>query len=280
MSENSSSGPSQACAFRHPAESLWRATAVFNPVGGLRGMVAPADIHAYRLEVPYKSPYRAMIKFLRARFASYTPGSQGDARFFRVEVTLVDGQVRLYFLKENLYLEGWSILHLGTEHYFAVDKIPGMTPQGLNDAAPRIPISLAYTGDISADHLSGQKLLGDLQTLYHYLRKIVTQVRHEEDQATAEAAFHRTIRMTAEMARFGGFHKSLMDGWPAPWSQGTVLKPVDKRVNPDFSWAVNSWDALSRKLRGEANRCEFEGLPVPRPVAELILDNGAPTHPR
>ncbi|MEV7286126.1 hypothetical protein AB0O01_16390 [Streptomyces sp. NPDC093252] len=251
-----------------------------------------------------------MIEFLRERFATYDPNGRGDARFFRVNVMLgideslketpaVDRQVRLYFLKENLYLEGWSILHNGTERYLAVDKRQGMTPLGLNDAAPRTAIPLAYAGNTSKDHLGADRFVKDLRYLHAFLSEELTPrpKNRNTNQEKAQASFHRIIRVTAEMARFGGFCKSFTTVWPVSWHQGTEIgadkrkkteseketenEPENGFKRPPFHWAVNNWDALSRKLRlDETANPVFKARPVTRDEAEQILKDGAPTHPR
>lgn len=240
-------------------------------------MVAPADIHAYNLDEPYKARYRKMIEFLRQRYATHTPGSLGDVRFFRVDVTLNVGQVRLYFLKQSLYLQGWSVLHNNAERYLAVDKAAGMRPEGLDDAGPNVRILIRYTADAATPTLSGDTLRTDLRSLHTYLTGLPPQRNNNQPPPwdDAQSAFHRVVRMTAEMARFGGFCKNFMTAWPRPWPQTAVIDPADNLTKPSFSWAVNEWDGLSRRVRLENVILQFEGRDVTRAEAEEIMKDGA-----
>ncbi|GAA4813044.1 hypothetical protein [Streptomyces ziwulingensis] len=240
-------------------------------------MIAPADLHAYNLDEPYGARYRKMIKFLRQRYATHTPGSSGDARFFRVDVTLKAGQVRLYFLKQSLYLQGWSVLHNNAERYLAVDKTEGMCPQGLADAGPNVRIQIGYTADAATRTLSGDTLRTDLLSLHTYLTGLPLQGKTNRPPPwdEAQSAFHRVVRMTAEMARFGGFCTSFMTTWPLPWPQSTVIDPANKTTELSFDWAVNEWDGLSKRVRREDVTLKCKGREVTQPEAEEIMGDGA-----
>lgn len=240
-------------------------------------MIAPADIHAYDLDEPYKDRYREMIEFLRQRYATHIPRSSGDVRFFRVDVTLNVGQVRLYFLKQNLYLQGWSVLHDNAERYLAVDKNAGMRPQGLDDAGPNVRILIRYAADAATPTLSGDTLRTDLRSLHTYLTGLLSQGNNKRTPPwnAAQSAFHRVVRMTAEMARFGGFCTSFMAAWPRSWPQTTVIDLANKPTQLSFSWAVNEWDGLSKRVRQKNVTLKFKGRDVTQPEAEEIMRDGA-----
>ncbi|WP_327318865.1 hypothetical protein [Streptomyces sp. NBC_01235] len=239
-------------------------------------MVAPEDIHAYDLGKPFKDHYRNMIEFLRQRYATHISRSSGDARFFRVDVTLDVGEVRLYFLKQSLYLQGWSVLlHNNAERYLAVDKTAGMRPQELADAGPNVRIPIRYTADAATPTLSGYTLQKDLRSLHTYLTDLLSQGNSNRPPPwnAAQSAFHRVVRMTAEMARFGGFCESFMATWPMPWPQTTAIDPAN---NLSFSWAVNEWDGLSKRAHRENVTLKFKERDVTQPEAEEIMGDGAP----
>jgi len=268
MSEIFSPGLLEGCAFRRSAESLWRARAVRLPICG---MVDPLDIHAYNLDTRYKRRYRKMIGFLRKNHE----GSEG--LFFRVDVTLEGGEkVGLYFLKRNLYLQGWSILpdDSGTtvERYLAVGKTP--LPEGLADEGPSVGIRIRYAADAVIPDLSAAKLQEDLLSLHAYLTRLLLQGNNPPPPwNNAERAFHSVVRMTSEMARFGGFCKSFTDAWPKPWPQSTVIAPASG-PKPPFSWAVNEWDGLSRKACRSDDSPIFNGRAVTLAEAEEIMEGG------
>ncbi|MEU3986309.1 ribosome-inactivating family protein [Streptomyces sp. NPDC026672] len=239
-------------------------------------MLASKDIHACDLNIPYRTRYRKMIGFLRQRYADHSPEDSGDERFFRVEVTLSAGQeVRLYFLKRDLYLEGWSVLHNGVEYYLAVDKT--ILPQGLDDAGPDVHISIGYTEDATKAKLSAETLVTDLGSLHSYLTKLLLPGNNNRTPPwdTTQRAFHRVVRMTAEMARFGGFCKIFTITWPGEWKQSTVIGRGDESTEPSFNWAVNKWDDLSRRFRREDVVPKFMGRDVTLAEAEEIMKDGA-----
>ncbi|MFJ6656910.1 ribosome-inactivating family protein [Streptomyces sp. NPDC091377] len=240
-------------------------------------VVQNGDTHAYA--AGYESDadsFRAMIQFLRLRFDPTIGTPQDpDARFVRVDFALDYGAkaVRVYILKQNLYVQGWSIGHVGaTERYLAA--VP-------SQAAPQQPTPVRTDRAISSNYseaapdfeLGGFQLITDLDLLYNHVDKLVKTGKGTP--AKAEEAFHRLIIMTAEMARFGGFCEEFLKDWPESWSQYTRLTTPAGAKTMYFNEAVKKWDDLSAVVRGTKPGLRYAGRDVGRAEATQIMGAGA-----
>ncbi|AZK97631.1 hypothetical protein B7R87_29895 [Streptomyces tsukubensis] len=240
-------------------------------------VMANGDTHAYA--ATYESDaaaFRAMIRFLRDHFNPNigTPPNP-DARFVRVDFELDYGAkaVRVYVLKRNLYVQGWSIGHVGTaERYLAARG---------SQVAPEQPVPVRTDQRVSSNYseaapdfdIGGFHLITDLETLYNHVDKVVRTGSGAPGKA--EEAFHRLIIMTAEMARFGGFCESFLTAWPELWSQYTRLPRPDGTETMYFNEAVKKWDDLSAVVRGTKPGLQYAGREVGPAEAGQIMGNGA-----
>ncbi|WP_186768230.1 ribosome-inactivating family protein [Streptomyces qinzhouensis] len=239
--------------------------------------MANGDTHTYA--AGYESDaatFRAMIQFLRDRFNPNIGTPQNpDARFVRVDFELDYGAkaVRLYILKQNLYVQGWSIGRVGTTEHF-------LAARG-NQAAPDQPAALQTNQRVSSSYseavpdfdIGGFQLINDLETLYNHVDKLVKTGSGAPEKA--EEAFHRLIIMTAEMARFGGFCEDFLTGWPELWSQYTRLTRPDGTETMYFNEAVKKWDDLSAVVRRTKPVIQYAAREVGPAEAEQIMGNGA-----
>ncbi|MFF3755350.1 ribosome-inactivating family protein [Streptomyces sp. NPDC002018] len=244
------------------------------------------DIHKFDMEVPVRARFNCMILFLRKRFGQYNAQQKLDECLFRVDFTLPEENrnsvVKLYFRKEDLYLQGWAIDYEGESRYFAAQG--GLVPQEATRSG-KGSISLAYGKDVSKVKLGQMEMTAQLEVLHGYLSKVVAAEEHsgrppdEKELGRAEKAFHTLARMTAEMARFDGFYLNFLGSWASEWSQSTTLAMdipgVSRKETQPFEEAITNWAKLSKKARGGTDSLTYQGSPVSQAEAELILRDGA-----
>ncbi|MGW6745584.1 ribosome-inactivating family protein [Streptomyces sp. NPDC055025] len=244
------------------------------------------DIHKCDMEVPVRARFNSMILFLRKRFSQYNARQKFDERLFRVDFQLPEDEgslvVKLYFQKEDLYLQGWAIDHNGESRYFAAEG--GVVPQETRRSGNGT-ISISYGTEVSKVKLGQAELTAQLKVLHTYLFKVVKaeersgKAPDEKDLAKAEKAFHTLARMTAEMARFDGFYRNFLGLWSSGWSQSTPLPMnlpgVARKETQPFEEAITNWAKLSKKVRGGTDSLTYQGSPVSQAEAELILMDGA-----
>ncbi|MGV9313935.1 ribosome-inactivating family protein [Streptomyces sp. NPDC003691] len=239
--------------------------------------MADGDVHTYAAGYESDAPaFREMIRFLRGHFNPGIGSPQNpDTRFVRVDFELDYGAkaVRLYVLKQNLYVQGWSIGRAGaTERFLAARG---------NQAAPEQPVPVQTNQRVNSNYseaapdfdIGGFQMINDLETLYNHVDKLVKTGSGIPEKA--EEAFHRLIIMTAEMARFGGFFENFLTVWPESWSQYTRLTRPDGTETMYFNEAVKKWDDLSAVVRGTKPGIRYAGREVGPAEAGQIMGNGA-----
>lgn len=235
-----------------------------------------------------------MLVFLRQRYAAYTAGQTGDARFFMVDVRL-DGTktVQLYFLKRNLYLRGWTH-DSGTDFMGAWDdKERALTDAQRRDLIPSGTtlrkgsdfVKAEYGKGADKERLSQNTMEGRLAKLHTYLADVVAGRR--DDTPGAEAALHVIARMTAEMARFGLFAKAFTQKWAAGMEQGHTVTvelhyspgQYKEYTTPPFRDAILKWAKLTKKSNGGTDTLTVLGKAIVQVEAEAIIGGGAKWRP-
>ncbi|WP_343950281.1 ribosome-inactivating family protein [Nonomuraea longicatena] len=202
--------------------------------------------------VPHGGCLREIVRFLRDRYNSYNADT-GDLRFCCVDLKLGGtrtnwqrtGTIQLYFLKENLYLVGWTIDNDPAYIKVGDDSFPQPAQAARRNPGKGFPV----------EHVSaaGHKLLGrqafedSVCELYDFLagKKAGKNVDHKGYML----AFSLVIRMTSELARFGAhFEDFIHRWWSDDWDQRNELTK-DGVSLPPFDAVINLWIKIRRKAR-------------------------------
>ncbi|WP_414507699.1 ribosome-inactivating family protein [Streptomyces sp. NEAU-L66] len=235
-----------------------------------------------------------MLVFLRQRYATFTPGQTGDARFFMADVRLdATRTVQLYFLKRNLYLRGWT--HDGGTDFMGAwdDKERALDEAGRRQLIPTGMtlrkgsdfVKAEYGQGADKETLSRSTMEGRLSKLHTYLGDVVAGRR--DDTAGAEAGLHVIARMTAEMARFGLFAKSFTQKWAAGLGQESTVTvklhyspgQYTDYTTPPFRDAILKWAKLTKKSNGGTDALTLLGKTVVQVEAEAMIGGGAKWRP-
>ncbi|MCD9145392.1 ribosome-inactivating family protein [Streptomyces albireticuli] len=235
-----------------------------------------------------------MLVFLRQRYATFTAGQAGDARFFRIGVRLdAERTVQLYFRKQNLYLRGWT-RDGGTDFMGAWDdkerKLDDagrvrLIPDGMTLRKGSDFVQAEYGSGADKETLSRETMEGRLAKLHGYLGDVVAG--RGGDTAGAEAALHVIARMTAEMARFGLFAKAFTQKWAAGQKQDYTVtvqlqySPGQYKdyTTPPFRDAILKWAKLTKKSNSGTDDLKILGKDVVQVEAEAIIGGGAKWRP-
>ncbi|GAA3661400.1 hypothetical protein GCM10022224_026100 [Nonomuraea antimicrobica] len=211
--------------------------------------------------VPSNRRFFAVIEFLRARFHTYhanLPDSD-DRNFMCVDIDLpYEQSVQLYFKKKDLYLVGWTIDNEPAKYLgvgLADTPRPGQPVTRINTDQV---IDIRYGDLVQRVPLSRKQMQDSLQRLYDCLKH--QKDGHPQKSGNLQTDFDVVVRMTSEMARFGGYYDSFKHSWAFTWSQSNPRTMGTNKLGC-FNAVVAKWDKFSRKANNGTDTLKWPGTP-------------------
>ncbi|MFI6497972.1 hypothetical protein [Nonomuraea typhae] len=211
--------------------------------------------------VPHGGCLREVVRFLRGRYAGYNQADcarNADLQFCCVDLklgpteknTLRGGSIQLFFLKESLYLVGWTIDNERDYIKVGDDRIPQPGRAVRRNDGKGFPVE--HLADASLQPLGKKALEDALGELHDFLKAM--KAGKKLDHTRYKLPFSLVVRMTAEMARFGAYFEDFLGSWwPGGWSQSQKIT----EDLPPFSEVINLWDKILRQARDNTGMPQY-----------------------